>query len=127
MEYLMVQKQMMLNHQHETSIVALSIEEGAIRRQLTAAETCAESSNYLKRVDVLIAKQENVMQQINSFAPIKTVQVDSSNDIMVMPSKEGENKKRSAIEVINFNSDANSVYFKLDSSPSSKKVRNNNK
>ena len=132
MEHLNVQKQIMLDRQNETSIVALSIEEGAIGRQLLAAETRADSrcpvydpnKSYWKRVDVLIAKQENVMQRISSFTANKTVKEDSNVDIMVPSSKEKGNKKRSAIEVIDFHSEDNSAYSDLDSSPSCKKVSN---
>ena len=102
MEHLNVQKQTMLDRQNETAIVALSIEEGAIGRQLLAAETRADSrcpvydpnNSYWKRVDVLIAKQENVMQRISSFTANKTVQADSNVDIMVPSSKGKGNKKR---------------------------------
>ena len=74
-EHLKVQQQMMVDRQNETSIVALSIQEAAIGRQLTAAETRAESrcpiydskNSFWKRVDVLIKKQEDVMDRISEF------------------------------------------------------------
>ena len=79
MEHLKVQRQMMVDRRNETSIVALSIQEAAIGRQLAAAETRAESrcptyddeNSFWKRVDVLIKKQEDVMERISEFTSQK--------------------------------------------------------
>ena len=70
---------MMVDRQNEISIVALSIQEAAIGRQLAAAETRAESrcptydaeNSFWKRVDVLIKKQEDVMERISEFTSQK--------------------------------------------------------
>ena len=74
-EALNVQQQQMLDRRNETSIVALSIEESAIGRQLDAAERRAElrcgvysSDNvHWQRVDALIEDQQRVMERIRTF------------------------------------------------------------
>ena len=75
MEHLKVQQQMMVDRQNETSIVVMSIQDAAIGRQLVAAETHAESrctmynpdTSFWKCVNVLVKKQDDVMERISEF------------------------------------------------------------
>ena len=72
----------------------------------------------------MIEKQENSIQQISSFTAKKDFQADSNVDIMVPLSKEKVNKKRPAIEALDYHSDGNSAYSDLELSTSTKKVSN---
>jgi len=70
-----VQQQILKDKREETSIVALSIEEGAIGRQLRDAERRSEmrcpeydkENFYWKCVDKLIEDQAAAMERIRSF------------------------------------------------------------
>ena len=89
MEKLHVQQQMLRDKREETSIVALSIEEGAIGRQLRDAERRAEmrcpeydkDNFYWKSVDKLIEAQFAVMERIRSFNHKSSV--DKSDGVQV--------------------------------------------
>ena len=113
MEHLKVQRQMMIDRQNETSIVALSIEEAAISRQLSAAETRAETrcpiydinNSFWKWVDTLIVKKESVMDRIGKFTAEKAKLVESDQDKILTPSKEVSPMKRKAIELVNSGDD----------------------
>ena len=70
-ENLNVQRQGMIDRQHESRVVALSIEESAIGSQIEHAErrAVARCANYDKtnvhwqRVDGLLSKQDDVMKK----------------------------------------------------------------
>ena len=80
-EKLNVQQRMLKDRRDETTIVALSIEESAIGRQLGVAEKRAEqrcpkydaTNVYWKQVDQLIEDQQSVMDRIRAFnTPVTT-------------------------------------------------------
>ena len=108
---------MMVDCQNETSIVTLSIQEAAIGRQISVAETRAESrcpvydpkNNFWKRVDTLIEKQENVMERISKFTS------ENDTDKIISP------KIRSAAE-INLDKDNHSDSSDTDHDSSKKQV-----
>ena len=82
------------------------------------------NNSYWKQVDGLIENQENIMQQISSFTIKKNGQAYINVDIMVPLSKEKINKKRPAIEALDFHSDENSACSNLELSSSPTKVSN---
>ena len=117
-EKLNVQQRMLNDRRDETTIVALSIEESAIGRQLNVAEKRAEqrcpeynaTNIYWKRVDELIEDQQSVMDRIKSFN--STVDTSNQNtDVSKFLNQDSpikNTKKRSIEEVEALSSDGDS-------------------
>ena len=105
LENLEIQKEMMRDRKNETSIVALSIEEAAISKQLAMAEARADrrcpefdpNNIYWKRVDVLVEKQDDIIKRLSAFNNVK----DNETESVV--------KKRAAVEVLDLDSSNESV------------------
>ena len=74
-ENLNVQRQIMMDRQNESKIVGLSIESGAIEKQIAHAERRAEvrcpeydqSNLHWKRVDELLKKQDEVVNRLHDM------------------------------------------------------------
>ena len=85
-EKLNVQQRMLKDRRDETTIVALSIEESAIGRQLGVAEKRAEqrcpkydaTNVYWKQVDQLIEDQQSVMDRIRAFNTLVTTSIQNT-------------------------------------------------
>ena len=126
LENLEMQKQMMRDRQNETSIVALSIEEAAITKQLAMAEARADrrcpefdpNNIYWKRVDVLVEKQDDIIKRLSAFNNVKDNETESAVkkraavdvlDNVKDNETESVVKKRAAVEVLDLDSSNESV------------------
>ena len=112
-ERLNVQQQVLQDRRDETSIVALSIEESAIGRQLRDAERRAEqrcpvydaNSSFWEKVDVLLEEQQSVMDKIKAFNNRTNDQIKETSDetsvsnFLNQPSPKAIKKKRVITEV----------------------------
>jgi len=108
-EFLDMQQQAMLDRRNVTSIIALSIEERAIARQLEAAEkravlrchTYSKNNVHWQRVDTLIEDQQCVMDRIKSFNIAKSAQLKDPkvSEFLNQPNPRKNYKKRSADEI----------------------------
>lgn len=99
----------MIDCKNEISIVALPIEEATIGRQITAAKPRAEErypeynteNTFRKRINDLIAKQDIVIQRINSFV------TQNEEKVVMTPTEDSNNKKRALIKSIAMDNDFN--------------------
>ena len=119
----------MLDFQKETSIVALSIQESTIVRQIEAAKMCAQSrciqynakNEFWKKVDLLNEKEEAVMEKINNFVPQKKAQasIASADDDL--------HNKRSMVEALDEDSEDSLTSSKCTTTAPKKKGSTKNK
>lgn len=113
-----------MDRQSENTIVALSIEESAIAQQLDAAEKkgallcCPEycSSNiYWKRTDVLIERQDSIMEEIRNYNLQKSTKTKpaehSVSDFFNEPNplKSTNNKRPAEVHEVGSSNENNSI------------------
>ena len=113
-EALQINKQRLKHQMNETKIVALSIEEAAIGRQVSAAEVRAQqrcpeydsSNDHWKRVDLLIKDHDKVIDSIRKYREAMTEEVSENEGDEVVTeflNQKSPEKKRKYVEMSEVN------------------------